>query len=119
MAELRDIENCEQGTDFNPTFILRNPDRSYFDLTGYTARMQVRASFDSDEVLISLTTVNGKLVISAPGRIQLNLAPADTSALSFTGEALSAIYDIEVISGTGKVTRVAQGAFNISREVTR
>lgn len=119
MAELRDI-NMDQGSSFNPTFILRNPDKSFFNLTGYTARLQVRETYDSDSFVLELTTANGKLVTTPTlGRIQLNMLPSDSSSISFSGELFSGVYDLEVVSASGIVTRVAQGAFNISREVTR
>lgn len=117
MAELRDL-SMDQGTTWNPTFILRNPDKSYFNLTGYEARLQVRTSFDGDAVL-SLTTTNGKLVVQANGRIMLNVLPTDTSVIDFTGEAFVGVYDLEVESASDVVTRVASGSFTITREVTR
>lgn len=118
MAETRDLQ-MDQGTTWNPTFILRNPDKSFFNLTGYSARMQVRQSYDSDSIL-SLSTTNGQLQLTAAqGRIRINLVPADTTPLSFTGETFEGIYDLEVQSPSGVVTRVAQGAFTINREVTR
>lgn len=118
MAELRDI-TMDQGSTFNPVFILRNPDKSLFNLTGYTARMQVRQTYDSDAIL-SLSTTNGQLQLTPThGRVRLNLVPADTTPLSFTGEAFEGIYDLELESPAGVVTRVAQGSFTINREVTR
>lgn len=119
MAELRDI-SMDQGSTFNPTFILRNPDKSFFNLTGYVARLQVRETYDSDSFILELTTANGKLAINPTlGRIQLNLVPSDTTPIVFSGESFTGVYDIEVVSPTGVVTRIAQGAFTISREVTR
>lgn len=118
MAEQRDL-TVDQGTNWNPSFILRNADKSPFNLTGYVARMKVRPTYDSDAVL-DMSTTNGKLTITAAqGRIRINLLPADTSAIDFTGESLECVYDLEVQSSTGIVTRVAYGSFSIRREVTR
>lgn len=119
MAELRDI-TMDQGSTYNPTFILRNSDKSFFNLAGYKARMQVRSSFDADTPVLDLTDTNGKLSITAAsGRIQLNIVPADTTSISFEGDSFSGVYDMEVESASGVVTRIAQGAFVINREVTR
>lgn len=119
MAEKRDL-TMNQGETWDPAFILRNPDKSYFNLTGYSARMQVRATYDSDTVLIEATTVNGKLVLNPTlGRVGLTLVPADTSPIEFSGESLSGVYDLEVVSSGGVVTRVAEGSFTLLREVTR
>lgn len=119
MAEVKDI-TMDQGTDFDPTFIIRNPDKSPFNLTGYDARMMVRETYDSAEPVLSLDITNGKLdFTSTPGRIKLDIRPADTTDIAFSGEAFNGVYDLEVVSPSGVVTRAAMGAFIINREVTR
>lgn len=118
MAEIRDI-TMDQGTTFNPAFIVRNPDKSFFDFGGYSARMQVRRSFNDTEKVLDLSTTNGKLAFQANGRIQLLLVPSDTVGIEFDGDELDGVYDIEVESAVGVVTRIAMGSFRITREVTR
>ena len=130
MAITKNI-SVDQGSNFTDTLsieVLTNPalpegvSNPYIplNLTNYTARMQVRSSYDSSVVVLSATTSNGRLVIDAAnGKITLKLLPADTSALIFKGETADYVYDEEIEDNLGNVLRVVQGAFSISREVTR
>lgn len=88
------------------------------DLTGSTARMQIRKSVNSSEVMDSLTTENGKLSIYAPteGRISINIS----SDLSSTYDFTSGVYDLEIVfPGGGTVYRILEGCFSAIPEVTR
>lgn len=86
------------------------------DLTGYTARMHIRKSVSSAEILHLLTTENGKIQLTpAEGRIVLSVTATDTAALTFT----SAVYDLELVSPSGYVTRLLQGNVSLIKEVTR
>lgn len=87
------------------------------DLTGYTARMHIRKAVSSpDPPLFSLTTENGRIQLTpAEGRIVLLVSATDTALLSFS----TAVYDLELVSGGGVVTRLLQGSVSLSREVTR
>jgi tRNA threonylcarbamoyladenosine modification (KEOPS) complex Pcc1 subunit len=78
--------------------------------------MQVRRTVLTDgDPLISLTTENGRISINgAAGLIALSISAADTAALTSSG-----VYDLEIISSTGLVSRVIQGTFTLSLEVTR
>lgn len=86
------------------------------DLTGYTARMQVRASAAADAVLLDLTTENGGITLgTTDGTVTCTATATQTAALTFgTG-----VYDLELVDGSGVVTRLAEGSVCLSREVTR
>jgi len=85
------------------------------DLTGYTARMQVRLSTFASESLINLTTENGGIAIdSANGLITCSLSATDTTALDF----FDAVYDLEIMTGS-TVERLLEGKVKLSREVTK
>jgi hypothetical protein len=109
----------EQGATFVHQLQLRDGPDIYSpikDLTGYTARIQLRSDINSPDVILELTTENGRISISPlEGKIQLRLGAAETSALEFA----KAVYDMEVSSPLGIVTRVVQGNFSLSRQVTR
>jgi len=83
------------------------------DLTGATARMQIREQVGGT-VLLELTTENGGLAISGPGTITRTLSATQTAALTWT----EAVYDLEVEYADGTVQRYLQGAVTVSREVT-
>lgn len=86
------------------------------DLAGFTARAQIREAQSSPTAILNLTTENGGIVIdNATRTITLVLTPTQTAALSVT----SAVYDLEMVSGTGDVSRIAYGAVTLSQEITR
>lgn len=106
----------EQGVTTAKSFIWKDSAGEVIDLTGYTARMQIRESITSTSTLLSATTANGQLVIvAAQGKVTLTLTATETAALSFT----TGVYDIEMVSSGGAVTRLVEGTITLSKEVTR
>jgi hypothetical protein len=112
---------CEQGTTFSRTFEIQYPDPLdpsvyyAYDLSGHTARMQVRRTIESSAVLIELTTENDGIEIDEEnGIITVLMTDTQTSALTSSG-----VYDLEIRDDSGNVSRVVQGTFTLSLEVTR
>jgi hypothetical protein len=116
VAKKLDI-TIEKGATFSLRLTRRNPDSTPLDLTGCTARMQIRQSVAAPEVLLELTTVNGKIVIDGPaGTIDLEISATETAALVATKPGR---YDLEVVDALGKVKRLVEGSVGFSAEVTR
>lgn len=89
------------------------------DLTGFSARMQGRPNHPSSTVVFDWTTANGRLAISHQGNhshIVLTV-PATTTAAITAPQA--GVYDLEYESPAGVVTRILQGSFYVTPEVTR
>ena len=108
----------EQGTTFDQTFIWQDETSNPIDLTGFTAQMQIRESVTSPEVIIELSTSNGRIVLGGTaGTILLQLTGSETEALDFD----QAIYDLELtdVAGSGDITRLIQGNVVLSKEVTK
>ena len=84
-------------------------------LSGYTARMQIRAKIDSDAVIHTLTTENGGIVLDNTAKT-ITIVMQDEVTQTFTFK--SAVYDLELISG-GEVTQLVTGGISLVREVTR
>lgn len=106
----------EQGATFNQPLVWKDSSGTAVNVTGYTARMQIRKTVDATTVILTLTTENGRITVgTSNGLITLLVSAADTAALtSFCG-----VYDLEVISPTGVVTRLLEGQVEVSKEVTR
>lgn len=84
------------------------------DLTGYTARMSIKDKIGG-AVLHSLTTENGGIVIDPAAKtITLSIPAADTEDFTWS----RGVYDLEMVSSAGKVTRIISGRIALSREVT-
>lgn len=87
------------------------------DLTGFTARMDIRANQQSTTPLLQLTTANGRIILNVgDSTITLLIDAPDTEGLSWT----QGVYDLELISGdvTPVVTRLLSGTITVSRNVT-
>lgn len=86
------------------------------ELTGSTARMQLRAKLDDTAVIQELTTENGLIVLDNVSKtITLNIPAATTAAYTFS----TAVYSLEIISSGGQVTPFANGTITLVKEVTR
>lgn len=105
-----------QGADFALRVKWKDSLGALVDLTGYTARMQIRRSLRDAAIVASLTTENARIVLGGvAGTIDLSLLAATTAAVTVR----AGVYDLELIDSTGIVTRLLQGAVEFSQEVTR
>lgn len=86
------------------------------DLTGYTARMQIRSSVDSSTVIHEATTTNAGIVIDQIFKtIMIQIPASITEQFDFE----TAVYSVELISNTNIVTPFLIGNLVLVREVTR
>ncbi len=105
-----------QGSHFTLPITWKDQNQVPINLTGFTARMQARRTHDATTHFIELTTENGGITLGgAAGTITLSLSAAATAAIS----AETGVWDLELISSGGIVTRLIQGEITISKEVTR
>jgi hypothetical protein len=107
----------EQGATFNRSVTYLQANGTPYDITGYSARMQIRSTYGGT-LLLDLTTANGRLVIDGPaGRITISIDAVTTASL-VAGEG---VYDLEVVSpaATPVVTRLLEGAVTVTSEVTQ
>jgi len=113
---------CQQGSTFVRVIRIEYPDAvdptifHPFDLTNYSARMQVRRTISSATEMIALDSDgNGIEITSAEdGEITITMTSTQTATLTSDG-----VYDLEIISPDIFVTRILQGEFRLSPEVTR
>jgi hypothetical protein len=104
---------CPQGATWDKTFTVTIGGTA-LNLTGYTAAMQVRDSAGAATALISLTNGAGITLGGTAGSVGVTIASTATAALS----AGSYSYDLELNSGS-TITRLLEGAFNVTGNVTR
>ncbi len=109
------------GATFNPVITWRTVDEDGaaadpIDLTGYTARMQIRETVNAATILHTLTTENGGIFLGGVlGTITLFISDADTTGI--TPDAC--VYDLEIVSPAAQVTSLLAGKFTFTDEVTR
>jgi hypothetical protein len=101
----------DQGADYSATVIVQNIDGTPADLTGWTAKAQLRRgpADAAPEVEHEIATT-----VQAPQTVLLSIPHADTTLL--TGRYA---WDLDLISPTNQIVTVLQGAAIIDAEVTR
>jgi len=102
-----------QGATYSKTFSITQADVA-FDLTGYTAAMQVREGYSSADALLSLTSSAGIALGGTAGTVQIAISAAQSSAIP----AGSYAYDLE-LTLSGAVTRLLQGSFSVVGNITK
>lgn len=105
---------CEQGSTFTRT-VKWIVDGFPVNLNGYSAAMQIRQSYSSTTPIVSLTSVNGLTLGGADGTIVIEISAEDTAEIP----AGSYVFDLELTAPDTTVTRILEGDFVVTPEVTR
>jgi hypothetical protein len=107
----------EQGATFRRVITWKDSSGSPINLTGYTAKMQVRERVRDSDVVLECSTSNGRITLGgSAGTITIVAQDEVTVLLS---EMPKAVYDLELTSAGGEVTRLLRGNAEIIGEVTR
>jgi hypothetical protein len=101
---------AEQGATFNLNFRVET-DGTPWNLTGYTFAMQVRRSTSASTTLLNITSAT----MTSVGRVSATVNAATMSDVP----AGRWVYDIELTSSGGEVTRILEGRFIVTAEVTQ
>jgi hypothetical protein len=106
-----------KGATYDQTFTWKDDSGNIYDLSSYTARMQIRVAINApDPAVINLTTENGGITLSGTNpNISLYISDTDTSAIKIS----SGFYDLELKEPDNIVIRLLQGKVKFSPEVTR
>ena len=103
--------SIEQGSSWQLQMDVDSTAGNDLNITGYTfASKLAKSHYDENPVSMTSTIIN-----TATGTLRLNLTPAQTAALD---PAVEYIYDVQMTSPTGIVTRLIQGRATISAGVT-
>jgi hypothetical protein len=106
---------CDQGSTFQRiitvTQAVSGDTYEPVDLTGYSARMQIRKKFGGT-LLIELTDGDGLTLGGAAGTVTIDMTAAQTAEITRSG-----VYDLELVIGS-TVTKVLRGQFILTHEVT-
>lgn len=85
------------------------------NLTGYTARMQLRREYSSSSPALSLTSGSGLTLGGSAGTVTISINAATTADLV----ADKYVYDLELVSSGGVVKRLLEGQIKLTPSVTR
>ena len=101
---------AEQGATFNLNFTIAT-DGVALNLTSYTFAMQVRRSSNSSTALLNITSAT----MNSSGSVSVTASAALMSDIP----AGRWVYDIELTSSGGQVTRILEGRFIVKAQVTQ
>jgi uncharacterized membrane protein YkoI len=101
---------AEQGATFNLNFRVET-DGTPWDLSDYTFAMQVRRSTSSSTTLLDITSAT----MTALGQVSVTVSAVTMD----TVPAGRWVYDIELTSSGDEVTRILEGRFIVSPQVTQ
>jgi len=104
---------CPQGSTFSRRVVYRI-DNEPVDITGYSANLQVREFHYSKDFIVNLSENNGITLGGSAGTIDI-LVDAPTTTNILPGNY---VYDLE-LSVAGTVSRLIEGKFIVTPEVTR
>jgi len=111
MAANYDI-TIEQGATFTFTVTV-----TALNLTGYSARMQGRTTHASSDKVFNLTSGSGiTITAGTDSTLLITISATATAAISAPSYG---VYDLEIESVSGVVTRLLQGTYQVTPEVTR
>lgn len=103
-----------QGSTYRLSFTI-STDGVPWNLTSYSARMQVRPNTNSTTKILDLSSANGDITLNSSGVVSVT-ASADAMAAATPGRH---VYDIELVSAGNVVDRVLEGRFAVTPEVTQ
>jgi len=101
---------ADQGATFNFNFTVKTDDVGW-NLSDYSFAMQVRRSTSSDTTLLNVTSAT----MTALGRVSVTVSAATMNTIP-PGRW---VYDIELTSVAGEVTRILEGRFIVKAQVTQ
>jgi hypothetical protein len=101
---------AEQGATFNLNFRVET-DGTPWNLSDYTFAMQVRRSTSSNTTLLNITSAT----MTSGGEVSVTVSAATMTDVP----AGRWVYDIELTSSGDEVTRILEGRFIVTAEVTQ
>ncbi len=100
----------DQGSTFTAAVDLVDASGTVFNLTNYTVAAQMRKNYTSNTAVTFSASHN-----ATGGQISLALSAATTATI----EPGRYLYDVEVTSSGGTVTRVVEGIVTVTPGITR
>ena len=101
----------EQGATFTRQLTVKE-NNSAMNLSGYSVASLMRSTHDSSTVVGTFTCTISN---ASGGEITMSMTSSTSSAI----EEGIYVYDIEIASGSGTVTRLMEGEITVNPEVTR
>lgn len=105
----------DQNTTFTFTVEYKDNSGNPIDITGASAKMQVRDTKGGSKLAFSLTSPAGGITIDGPnGKLTIKITPTQTNKLFYPKSS----YDIMLTDSNLNKTKLLEGFMTLSRSVT-
>ena len=104
-----------QGDTFTIRVTYTNPNGTPINLTGFTAKMDVRDQPGGKILCASIASGSGITITGSQGLLDIEFSPAQTRKFTMP----SAAYQLKVTSSSGQQTTILRGYFSVSGAVVR
>ena len=105
----------DQNTTFSFIVEYKDPDNNVIDLTGASAKLQVRNTQGGSKLAFTLTSPSGGIIITPElGKLVIKMTPTQTSKLFYPKSA----YDIMITDSNSNKIKLVEGFLTLSRSVT-
>jgi len=114
MAGQKNFE-VDQNATFSFVLEYKDNNGNAIDLTGASAKMQVRDTAGGTKLAVTLTSPSGGITIDPTnGKLTVKLTPTQTTKLFYPKSS----YDIMLIDSNANKTKLLEGFMTLSRSVT-
>ena len=114
MAGQKNFE-VDQNATFSFVVEYKDENGNAIDLTGASAKMQVRDVKGGTKLAVTLTSPSGGIVINGSlGKLTVTLTPTQTNKLFYP----KSVYDIMVVDTNANKIKLLEGFMTLNRSVT-
>jgi uncharacterized protein YndB with AHSA1/START domain len=114
MAGQKNFE-VDQNATFSFVVEYKDNNGNAIDLTGASAKMQVRDVKGGTKLAVTLTSPSGGIVINGSlGKVTVTLTPTQTNKLFYP----KSVYDIMVVDSNANKIKLLEGFITLNRSVT-
>jgi hypothetical protein len=114
MAGQKNFE-VDQNATFSFVVEYKDENDNAIDLTGASAKMQVRDTKGGSKLAVTLTSPSGGITIDGPnGKLTVKMTPTQTNKIFYPKSS----YDVMVIDSNGNKIKLLEGFMTLNRSVT-
>jgi hypothetical protein len=114
MAGQKNFE-VDQNATFSFILEYKDDNGNAIDLTGASAKMQVRDTTGGAKLAVTLTSPSGGIVIDQlNGKLTIKMTPTQTNKLFYPKSS----YDLMVVDSNGNKIKLLEGFMTLNRSVT-
>lgn len=114
MAGQKNFE-VDQNATFSFVVEYKDENDNAIDLSGASAKMQVRDTRGGTKLAVTLTSPSGGITIDGPnGKLTVKMTPTQTSKIFYPKSS----YDLMVVDSNGNKIKLLEGFMTLNRSVT-